>query len=68
MKKFDIVVIGGGHAGVEAAVAGANMGLEVAIVTMEGHAMGRMSCNPAIGGSAKGFETHLSLKWYNCRY
>ncbi|MDP4174243.1 MAG: tRNA uridine-5-carboxymethylaminomethyl(34) synthesis enzyme MnmG [Bacteroidota bacterium] len=58
MKKFDIVVIGGGHAGVEAAVAGANMGLEVAIVTMEGHAMGRMSCNPAIGGSAKGHLVH----------
>lgn len=58
MKKFDIVVVGGGHAGVEAAVAGANMGLEVAIVTMERHAMGRMSCNPAIGGSAKGHLVH----------
>ncbi|MGE5440916.1 MAG: tRNA uridine-5-carboxymethylaminomethyl(34) synthesis enzyme MnmG [Bacteroidota bacterium] len=58
MKSFDIVVVGGGHAGVEAAVAGANMGLSVALVTMDPHAMGRMSCNPAIGGSAKGHLVH----------
>ncbi len=54
MKKFDIVVVGGGHAGIEAASAGARMGCSVGLVTMDKYAMGRMSCNPAIGGTAKG--------------
>ena len=54
MKKFDIVVVGGGHAGIEAACAGANMGCSVGLITMDRYAMGRMSCNPAIGGTAKG--------------
>lgn len=58
MRKFDVVVIGGGHAGIEAACAGANMGCQVALVTMDKFAMGRMSCNPAIGGSAKGHLVH----------
>lgn len=58
MKKYDIIVVGGGHAGIEAAVAPAKMGLSVAIVTMEKNAIGRMSCNPAIGGSAKGHLVH----------
>ncbi len=58
MKSYDIVVIGGGHAGIEAAVAPANMGLSVALVTMEKNGIGRMSCNPAIGGSAKGHLVH----------
>jgi len=58
MKIFDIVVIGGGHAGIEAACAGANMECQVALVTMDKYAMGRMSCNPAIGGSAKGHLVH----------
>lgn len=53
-KKFDIIVIGGGHAGIEAARAGAKMGCDVALITMDKHALGRMSCNPAIGGTAKG--------------
>jgi len=52
--KFDIVVVGGGHAGIEAATAGANMGLKVALLSMDLKAMGRPSCNPSIGGSAKG--------------
>ncbi|MGC9314870.1 MAG: tRNA uridine-5-carboxymethylaminomethyl(34) synthesis enzyme MnmG [bacterium] len=52
-KNFDIIIVGGGHAGVEAAVAGAKFGLEIAIVTMRPDAIGRMSCNPAIGGLAK---------------
>lgn len=51
---FDIVVIGGGHAGVEAAWAAARMGAHVALVTMQADAIGRMSCNPAIGGLGKG--------------
>ena len=54
MRKFDIIVVGGGHAGIEAACAGANMGCSVGLVTMDRYAMGRMSCNPAIGGTAKG--------------
>jgi tRNA uridine 5-carboxymethylaminomethyl modification enzyme len=52
--KFDIIVIGGGHAGIEAASAGARMGCSVALITMDKYALGRMSCNPAIGGTAKG--------------
>jgi len=54
MNKYDIIVVGGGHAGIEAACAAANMGCSVALVTMEKFAIGRMSCNPAIGGTAKG--------------
>ncbi len=54
MKKFDIVVVGGGHAGIEAASAGARMGCSVGLVTMDKFALGRLSCNPAIGGTAKG--------------
>ena len=52
--KFDVLVIGGGHAGIEAAHAAASMGCSTALVTMEKKAIGRMSCNPAIGGTAKG--------------
>jgi tRNA uridine 5-carboxymethylaminomethyl modification enzyme len=52
--NFDIIVIGGGHAGIEAASAGARMGCSVALITMDKYALGRMSCNPAIGGTAKG--------------
>ena len=58
MKNYDIIVVGGGHAGIEAAVAPAKMGLSVALITMEKNAIGRMSCNPAIGGSAKGHLVH----------
>ena len=54
MKKFDIVVVGGGHAGIEAASAGARMNCSVGLITMDRFALGRMSCNPAIGGTAKG--------------
>ena len=52
--KYDIVVIGGGHAGIEAARASARMGRRTALVTADPSAIGRMSCNPAIGGLAKG--------------
>jgi tRNA uridine 5-carboxymethylaminomethyl modification enzyme len=52
--KYDVIVIGGGHAGIEAACAAAEMGCSVGLVTMDKAAMGRMSCNPAIGGTAKG--------------
>jgi tRNA uridine 5-carboxymethylaminomethyl modification enzyme len=53
-QRFDIVVIGGGHAGAEAARVAARGGAKVALVTMLREAIGRMSCNPAIGGLAKG--------------
>jgi len=54
MNNFDIIVIGGGHAGLEAAVASARAGCTVGLLTMDKYAIGRMSCNPAIGGTAKG--------------
>lgn len=54
MRDFDIIVVGGGHAGIESAMAGARMGCTVALLTMDPKALGRMSCNPAIGGTAKG--------------
>jgi tRNA uridine 5-carboxymethylaminomethyl modification enzyme len=51
---FDVLVIGGGHAGVEAATAAARMGCRTGMVVLDPAAIGRMSCNPAIGGLAKG--------------
>ena len=54
MSSFDIVVIGGGHAGAEAARVAARGGCRVALVTFSADSIGRMSCNPAIGGLAKG--------------
>lgn len=54
MKQFDVLVIGGGHAGCEAAHAAARMGVDVALVTMTKASIGVMSCNPAIGGLGKG--------------
>ena len=52
--KYDVLVIGGGHAGCEAACAAANMGAETCLVTMDMNKMAQMSCNPAVGGIAKG--------------
>lgn len=52
--QFDIIVIGAGHAGCEAAMAAANLGSSVLLLTMDGFAFAKMSCNPAIGGIAKG--------------
>jgi tRNA uridine 5-carboxymethylaminomethyl modification enzyme len=54
MPDFDIVVVGAGHAGIEAALAAARLGCRTALLTMNLDAIGQMSCNPAIGGTAKG--------------
>ena len=54
MTDFDIIIVGGGHAGIEAASAAARMGCRVALITMDLSKIGLMSCNPAIGGLAKG--------------
>ena len=54
IKKFDLIVVGGGHAGVEAAQISSKLGLSVCMISMDKKAIGRMSCNPAIGGVAKG--------------
>ncbi|HNG89739.1 MAG TPA: FAD-dependent oxidoreductase, partial [Saprospiraceae bacterium] len=52
--KYDVIVVGAGHAGCEAAVAAANLGCKVLLATMNMQTIGQMSCNPAMGGVAKG--------------
>ncbi|MBR51421.1 MAG: hypothetical protein CMD58_02780, partial [Gammaproteobacteria bacterium] len=53
MDKFDVIVVGGGHAGTEAAYAVNRIGLSCALVTFSTKTIGQMSCNPAIGGLGK---------------
>lgn len=54
MERFDVIVVGGGHAGCEAASAAANLGSKVLLITMDMTKFAQMSCNPAVGGIAKG--------------
>ncbi len=53
-KSYDVIVVGAGHAGIEAALAGARLGLSTAMLTVKAESVGQMSCNPAIGGIGKG--------------
>ena len=53
-QEYDVIVVGAGHAGCEAAAAAANMGSKTLLVTMNMQTIAQMSCNPAMGGIAKG--------------
>src|SRR5215510_6676774 len=53
-NKYDVIVVGAGHAGCEAAAAAANLGSKVLLITMDMNKIAQMSCNPAMGGIAKG--------------
>src|SRR6476660_7258805 len=56
--EFDVIIVGGGHAGTEAAVAAARLGARVGLITSALESIGQMSCNPALGGVGKGTLVH----------
>ena len=53
-NKYEVIVVGGGHAGIEASISSAKLGCSTLLITMSKDSIGRMSCNPSIGGTAKG--------------
>ncbi len=53
-EHYDVVVVGGGHAGVESSLSASKLGCSVALITISSSSIARMSCNPAVGGVAKG--------------
>lgn len=60
---FDVIIIGGGHAGTEAAMAAARMGQQTLLLTHNIDTLGQMSCNPAIGGIGKGHRKRSGCTW-----
>ena len=62
-SKFDVIVIGGGHAGTEAALASARMGQKTLLLTHNIETIGQMSCNPSIGGIGKGHLLKKLMLW-----
>lgn len=62
-QEFDVIVVGGGHAGTEAALAAARMGCKTLLLTHNIETLGQMSCNPSIGGLAKAIWSKRSMPW-----
>lgn len=63
LNQYDVIVVGAGHAGCEAAAAAANMGCSTLLVTMNLQNIAQMSCNPAMGGIAKGQIVRKLTQW-----